>query len=254
MLFRSAHAKISYSSTSGLRIRGPWAGRDWTFASLPTLSDGYRSTTQWILDLIGWLVYAGRFARDEEITGVVLVDELEQHLHPRWQRHIIAQLHEQFPNLQFIVSTHSPLLALGLADEKRGLLVQLRKDDEQRISARQIEPNEFHGLGADQVLTSPRGFALPTSRGPASVGDIARYAELASKQRSETEDRDFIELGATLDKTLVLGATPYERRIEAAVRQTLNQLADEPPKPLDKVHEYELRHQLAKLFGRETTT
>lgn len=244
-------AAIEYSSTHGLQIRGPWTSGDWVLAGLPTLSDGYRSTTQWVIDLIGWLVYAGRFARDEDMTGVVLVDELEQHLHPRWQRYIIAQLHRQFPRLQFIASTHTPLLALGLTDQQRGLLVQLSKDDEQAIQTKVIDPQEFQGLRADQVLTSYKGFALPTTRSPGSSEPIARYAELASKQRSEAEELDFAKLGAHLDKTLVLGETPYERRVETAVRKALGQLGDEP---LEKIQEYELRRQLADLFAEETPT
>jgi energy-coupling factor transporter ATP-binding protein EcfA2 len=240
---------IQYSSTHGLQIRGPWASGDWVLGYLSTLSDGYRSTTQWVIDLIGWLVYAGRFARDEDITGVVLIDELEQHLHPRWQRCIIAQLHTQFPRLQFIVSTHTPLLALGLADQERGLLVQLSKDDEQNIRTKLVDPHDFRGLRADQVLTSHKGFALPTTRSPGSSDDIARYTELASKQRSEAEEQDYAKLGAQLDETLVLGETPYERRVEIAVRKVLATLAAEP---LEQIQEYELRRKLADLFAEKT--
>ncbi|MEM9457069.1 MAG: AAA family ATPase [Myxococcota bacterium] len=247
-------ARISYSSTHGLKILGPWASGDWVDASLPTLSDGYRSTTQWVVDLIGWLVYAGRFVRDEDMTGIVLVDELEQHLHPRWQRYIIALLRKQFPGLQFIASTHTPLLALGLADHEHGLLVQLSKNDEQQVKARYVQPHEFRGLRADQILTAPRGFGLPTTRSPKSADRIARYSELASKSRSEEEEREFVELRALLDKTLVLGETPYERRVETAVREALAKLAAEPRAPLDEVQEYELRRQLAELFDEGDPT
>lgn len=242
--------KARYSAR-GFEIFGPWSSGAWDFATLPTLSDGYRSTTQWVIDLIGWLVHAGRFTRDEDMTGIVLVDELEQHLHVRWQRYIIAHLHAQFPGLQFIASTHTPLLALGLADEEHGLLVRLEKDRDQQIWAHHVDPRELRGLRADQVLTSSQGFGLPTTRSPGSSHDIARYSELAGKQRDAAEEQELIELRTLLDKTLVLGETPYERRVEAAVREALAKLVAETPPITDEAQEYELRRQLAELFGEE---
>jgi energy-coupling factor transporter ATP-binding protein EcfA2 len=246
-------AKIRYSSIYGLQILGPWSSGDWIFSSVPSLSDGYRSTIQWVLDLIGWLVYADRFVQDENIRGVVLIDELEQHLHPRWQRFIIARLHAQFPRLQFIVSTHTPLLALGLADEERGLLVRLSKDREERIRTQIVDPRVFRGLRADQILTSRLAFGLATTRSPENDDDIARYDELASKPRSESEEQEFAKLGEQLERTQFLGETPYERLVEAAVREALDKLADESPEPIvDEVQEYELRRKLNELFAKET--
>jgi len=46
--------------------------------------------------------------------GVVLIDELDMHLHPRWQRHIVKDFKAAFPNMQFIVTTHSPFIVQSL--------------------------------------------------------------------------------------------------------------------------------------------
>jgi energy-coupling factor transporter ATP-binding protein EcfA2 len=250
--FDPERAKIEYSRTHGLQIHGPWPSGDRDFEDLPGLSDGYRSTVQWTVDLIGWLVYAGRFARDEEISGIVLIDELEQHLHPRWQRYIIARLHAQFPCVQFIASTHTPLLALGLTDLQRSLIAHLSMDGKERIQTQLVDPKEFRGLRADQVLTSRLAFGLATTRSPKSVDLIARYDELASMQRNDAEEREFVKLRAYLEQTQFLGETPYERRVEAAVRDAISKLEDEALEPVSEdVQEFERQRKLNELFRKE---
>src|SRR5436309_3243341 len=64
------------------------------------------------VDLLRWLTKA--FPNEPNVmncSGVVLIDELDTHLHPTWQREIGFWLREKFPNIQFIVGTHSPFLA-----------------------------------------------------------------------------------------------------------------------------------------------
>jgi len=81
------------------------------------LSDGYRSMLSLSIDLLRWLTKA--FPHQPNLMdcpGVVLIDELDTHLHPKWQREIGFWLREKFPNIQFIVGTHSPFLA-QVADE-----------------------------------------------------------------------------------------------------------------------------------------
>jgi predicted ATP-binding protein involved in virulence len=51
----------------------------------------------------------------EDITGIVLIDEVDKHLHIKMQKEVLPQLFQLFPNVQFIVSSHSPFLSMGLA-------------------------------------------------------------------------------------------------------------------------------------------
>jgi predicted ATPase len=100
----------------GIFVTGPW-GRE----ELASLGDGYRATTTWVLDLMSWwlLYYEEEPAHEfdaSDLAGIVIVDELEQHLHPRWQRTILSQLRQLFPDIQFIVATHSPLVASSCPD------------------------------------------------------------------------------------------------------------------------------------------
>ncbi|EGH22383.1 MULTISPECIES: AAA family ATPase [Pseudomonas syringae group genomosp. 2] len=77
-------------------------------------------------------------------NGIVLIDEVDLHLHPKWQRSLIAQLTTTFPNCQFLLTTHSPLV---ISDSK-DVLVYVMDDGELR------EQDSLYGLDANQVLSS----------------------------------------------------------------------------------------------------
>ena len=73
------------------------------------LSDGQKCLLAMIGDLVRRLALANPNLENPLMgTGIVLIDEIELHLHPAWQRKVVSVLHETFPNVQFIVSTHSP--------------------------------------------------------------------------------------------------------------------------------------------------
>ena len=81
------------------------------------LSDGYRSILSMTFELIRQMVkaYPGEAIFSEDLSqvivpGVVLIDEVDAHLHPSWQRQIGLWFREHFPNIQFIVTTHSPFV------------------------------------------------------------------------------------------------------------------------------------------------
>ena len=96
---------------TGIKVKGHWG-----IAELGELGDGYRATVTWLLDLLAWwFLKATRKARLKvaDIRGIVLFDEIEQHLHPRWQRSILSYFKKSFPKIQFIGTTHSPLVASG---------------------------------------------------------------------------------------------------------------------------------------------
>lgn len=84
---------------------------------LRDLSDGYRSMLSLVLTLVRHLVahYGADHVFDRATKaviapGIVLIDEIEAHLHPTWQRQIGFLLRKHFPNIQFVVTTHSPVI------------------------------------------------------------------------------------------------------------------------------------------------
>lgn len=85
---------------------------------LPMLSEGYRNVIIMACDLFARLMENNNYNQDIFTTsGVVLIDEVCQHLHPRWQREIVSKLRQIFRNMQFIVSTHSPFVIQGASED-----------------------------------------------------------------------------------------------------------------------------------------
>lgn len=81
------------------------------------LSEGYKIVIAMVADLAARMSEANpNMDNPLNATGIVLVDEIDLHLHPRWQRDILKQLTNVFPNVQFIVSTHSPVIVIGAAE------------------------------------------------------------------------------------------------------------------------------------------
>lgn len=96
---------------TGIKVSGYWG-----ISELLELGDGYQAVINWVLDLISWwfLRENGKSELNlESLSGIVIIDEIEQHLHPKWQIRIFSRLREKFPNIQFVVATHSPLVASG---------------------------------------------------------------------------------------------------------------------------------------------
>jgi len=85
----------------------------WGRNRLSSLGDGYKATVTWIMDLLSWRMLSGKSLDPKTMAGIVIIDEIEQHLHPRWQINIMRLLQDAFPKIQFIASTHSPLVVSG---------------------------------------------------------------------------------------------------------------------------------------------
>ncbi|RKH42813.1 AAA family ATPase [Corallococcus sicarius] len=85
------------------------------------LSHGYQSTIAWIADLVGQILYESKLDNGmspKEMEGLVLIDELDLYLHPKWQRTLIQTLKRTFPKIQFVATTHSPLALVGLRPDE----------------------------------------------------------------------------------------------------------------------------------------
>ncbi|WP_353570627.1 AAA family ATPase, partial [Candidatus Albibeggiatoa sp. nov. BB20] len=87
---------------------------------LDELSSGFKSFLVIIFSIVDWCegIYEDENALLENVQGTVLIDEIDAHLHPKWQMTIIRTLKDLFPKLQFIVTTHSPhVIASAEANE-----------------------------------------------------------------------------------------------------------------------------------------
>lgn len=83
------------------------------------LSHGYQSTLAWIADLIGHVMLeADNVIEAADIEGLVLIDEIDLYLHPTWQAALVPALRETFPKVQFVVTTHSPVVLSSLTPDE----------------------------------------------------------------------------------------------------------------------------------------
>ncbi|MDM8542045.1 AAA family ATPase [Desulfococcaceae bacterium HSG9] len=100
---------VNYDSDS-LYFKTPFNTDD--TIPIEALSEGFKSTFIWLFDMIIRIVETGGdISNAHQIMGIVLIDEIDLHLHPVWQRTILMGLEDVFPNIQFIATTHSPLVA-----------------------------------------------------------------------------------------------------------------------------------------------
>jgi hypothetical protein len=154
------------------------------------ISDGCRSIYATVLDLVHGMaeVYgvSELFGRDElgHVTvtrpGVVLIDEIEAHLHPAWQRDIPEWLKVHFPEVQFLVTTHSPLVAQ--AADASGLFVLPSHSDPDR-EPRQLDQDELEKLrlGRAEKTLLGTAFGLKTVRSHWANRQIERWKRLNAK-------------------------------------------------------------------------
>jgi energy-coupling factor transporter ATP-binding protein EcfA2 len=184
------------------------------------LSDGFRSVLALGGDLIWRLLEAfpqsGEPLKEE---GVVLIDELDIHLHPVWQRDIAGWLRMQFPNLQFIVATHSPLITIS-AGENAVTYKLFIDDNDKTTQVKEIE--NISDMNVDEILKS-EAFKLISSYSPQIQNKIDRYQSLQRKiDKTNTEQADLFELQKELRPILgIKEKTPLEEKIEKFLAEKL---------------------------------
>lgn len=131
-------------------------GRATPFASL---SDGYKAFVGMVGDMLGHLAEVSDGRPLDAIPGVVLVDEIDLHLHPSWQNSVLTDLANTFPRLQFVCTSHSPLVA-GTVQKENVFVTDV--DDNGLAIVKQIEERVF-GQSAEEILLSSY-FGLSTTR------------------------------------------------------------------------------------------
>lgn len=121
---------------------------------LEELSSGFKSVLSIVLSIINWIegVNDGEQRKIENACGTVLIDEIEAHLHPAWQKKILKSITELFPNLQFIVTTHSPYVIASAEKNQVILLPALMANFE----AKPVE-NKYAGWRVEYILQDLMG-------------------------------------------------------------------------------------------------
>ncbi|MGZ5624861.1 MAG: AAA family ATPase [Methylobacter sp.] len=155
------------------------------------LSDGQRTMLGLFCDLARRAAILNPHLEGDASTktsGVVLIDELDLHLHPKWQRRIIEDLSRTFPKIQFICTTHSPFLIQSL---RKGKLIQL--DGDTNI--------EYHDLSIEDIVENVQGVELPQKS--KRYLDMMAAAEAYYKKLHQCEnesDPELMQLRTTLEE------------------------------------------------------
>lgn len=139
------------------------------------LADGMRSLLALVMDLAWRCVRLNPHlgvAAPAEARGVVLIDEIDLHLHPTWQREVLGALRRTFPNLQFVVSTHSPIV-VGTAEPAWMRVLSLDAQGQAKV----VVPDGSRGWDTNRVLKHLMGTAARPPREHDLVEDVRRAVD-----------------------------------------------------------------------------
>jgi energy-coupling factor transporter ATP-binding protein EcfA2 len=180
-----------------------------------SLSDGFRSVISLAGDLIWRLLQAFPDLDDPtSASGVVLIDELDIHLHPSWQREIAGWLRDVFPHLQFFVATHSPLVATGAGEDALTLRLHM-KGNQLEISR---IPYSDLAADVDRTLKSP-AFGLQSTYSPATDKKIERYHYLNHENGNliGEEKQEYEQLQLFMKEVRPFADVPLPNSLEARI-------------------------------------
>ena len=175
------------------------------------LSSGTQNTLLWIWHLALMMAHHYDFADGwEEKPAILLIDEIENHLHPTWQRRVIPALRKHFPGVQIFATTHSPFVVAGL---KAGQVHLLRRDENGVVSASTNE-QDIIGWTVSEILRALMGVDDPTDE-PTAI-NAARLRELRSKRASEglsdDEDAEMRDLRKSVSGDMLAGGALNAQR------------------------------------------
>ncbi|PFD04500.1 AAA family ATPase [Bacillus cereus] len=194
--------------------------------SFDELSDGYRSMIALAVDIIMALRYLNWNPDDGE--AIVLIDELDAHLHPQWILQVVTRMRKTFPNIQFIVTSHDPLCLRGLEQNE---IVVLQKDNEDEVFIeRELPPQEL--LEVDRLLKS-QFFGLNDTLDPKVNSDFKEYYRLLGlNNRNYDEEEQLKALKERLITNDYLGKTPREQMLYEVIDEYM---AETQYNPLNKL-------------------
>jgi hypothetical protein len=178
-------------------------GRD--RSTIEALSDGYQSMLVLACDVMSTVLSLWEHVSLAE--GIVLIDELGAHLHPRWRMRIVGALRTLLPRVQFAVTTHDPLCLRGVLD---GEVTVIRRSPENHVVAITDLP-PVQGMRVDQLLTSEH-FGLGSTDDPVVTDLWADYYRLSGLRKPRAADRAALaDVRRRLDELDELGRTERER-------------------------------------------
>ncbi|MCY3693555.1 MAG: AAA family ATPase [Chloroflexota bacterium] len=174
------------------------------------LSSGTQSSLLWLRFLALQMLHHYNFEDEwEKRPAILLIDEIENHLHPTWQRRVIPALLEYFPGLQIFATTHSPFVVAGL---RAGQVHMLKRDADGVVTASTNE-QDIIGWTTDEILRTFMGVDEPTDQ--LTINRRERLLELRRKDSlSDEEAAEMEELRRQVNEDFLSSSTPLEAQRE----------------------------------------
>ena len=201
-----AHLNMGIGTSDGISGAPLYAG---------ALSSGTQGTLSWIWAMA--LKMAQHYDWDEgweKESAILLIDEVENHLHPTWQRRVIPALLEYFPKLQIFATTHSPFVVAGL---KAGQVHLLKRDKDGGVTA-STNSEDIVGWTMDEILRAMMGVEDPTDDATASAArelrELRKEGPRQDEQAEGRRQRRIEELRQRVNRDLLTGGPEAAQREE----------------------------------------
>jgi hypothetical protein len=196
---------------------------------LGAVSSGFRSVLAMACDIMQGLMDPRVYPEFETFAtarGVILIDEVEAHLHPRWKIQIMSGLRQAFPGMTFVATTHDPLCLRGMGAGEVSVLQRV-------VSTGSLDPTEvpvfveqlvdlpdIEQLGIEQLLTSDF-FQLFSTESPKFDDRLASIGDLLVRRRSEpladADEKIVVEFQRDIANALPIGSSEAHRLVQEAV-------------------------------------
>jgi hypothetical protein len=204
---------------SGTEVPTPEAKTPDGWVPVLALSTGYRATMAWLTDFTARMLerYPDSLNPCAE-PAVVLIDQIDTHLHPKWQRQLVSDLSETFPATQFIVTAHSPLMVQAMPQAN---IVVLRRDgDHVSICNR---PDDVRGWRIDQIVASDLFEEQPT-RDVETDEKLEERRKLISKKTLTKEETTRLKFLNEWAEGLPTADTPEDIRAMDLIRRAADKI------------------------------
>ena len=183
------------------------------------LSSGTEGTLLWIRWMALKMVHHYGFERDwASKPAILLIDEIENHLHPTWQRRVIPALLDHFPGLQIFATTHSPFVVAG---REAGQIHQLIRDTNGNVTAKTRSENTI-GWTVDEISREMLDIKDPTDLATAEAADELRQLRNEGPrdtlEAEEQRQQRMAELRENVDRNLLAGG-PWKAQRELFEQQ-----------------------------------
>ena len=198
------------------------------FGEVPfsSLSVGYRTMAAWLTDFVKRMHEAfPDLEEPDNGPAVVLIDEFDLHMHPQWQREGMAAISKEFPNTQFIVTAHSPIVVQATEGNAKLIVLRRKRRDDGLEEVEVVDNPEFAaGWRLDQIMESVYGMS---PRMPEFSKLVNRRIELLKQEKlTKAEAKELEEIETQVSQQ----AAPQESEASRWLFEKLQNALKDPEK------------------------